>query len=456
MKNIFRNPMFTSWIFTGSKMIVLLVLTTLIVKKFSVGEIALWYLFTSIQGFAHLFDIGFSSTIIRFTAYSAANKDPNHFSKSFQLLYGSMNTVFAILVLFVMGFFVAIGFLSVNEVVQENNITHGFTAFLILALIMPINFFLKKNDAFIKGLNQISLFNNWNAILYFVSGVATIIAIWMDLPFYIVVLTNQLFNVVNSIKNVFLLRSIVNFKFNIFRFSFDKEILLEYWRPTWKSALISFSSNGANNLINIMIPNFFGVEIIASYLFSMRIIQFVNEFSWPPFYAYLPEFIKKYKQGDVLYTAKKAYSKLEFSIVLLILGITALSVTADFALSLINAKTTFIPIPLMVFLLLMLILERFTAMHSQIIMFSNDIEHYKQYLFLSISFIGLTFGLINIFGLYAIPLAYTGSVFFPLKVMMERSLRLMKVNFWDYVRNYMKKIIIVSVICLIILVIAVW
>lgn len=451
MRRLFGNPMFSSWVFTGSKMLVLLILTTLIIRKFSVGEIALWYLFTSIQGFAHLFDIGFSTTIIRFTAYSVAHNDPAHFRKNFQVLYGSMNTVFALLLVFVVFFLVLIGYLSVHDVVVANNISNGLTAYIILSAILPINFFLKKNDAFIKGLNKVSLFNNWNAIMYFISGIATIIAILLDFPFYLVVLVNQLFNLINSLKNIFLLRKVVQFKFSFINFSFNKSILAEYWRPTWKSALISFSSNGANNLINIMIPNFFTVEIVASYLFSMRIINFINEFSWAPFYSYLPEFIKKFKQGKIRETAQKAYSKLEYSLLLFISGVCILSFSADFALSLVDAKTQFISISLMMPLLIMLVLERFTAMHSQVIMFSNNIEHYKQYLLLSVLFIGITLASIPTLGLYAIPAAYIVSVAFPMYSIFRRSLKLMDISFAGYWKQYLMKSTIALVVSLIIM-----
>ena len=445
MRKFFNDPTISSWVFLGSKISILLFLTALIIKQFTVGEIALWYLFASIQGFAHLFDVGFSSTIIRFTAYSIANNDEVNFSKNFQNLYGSMNSIFSVLVFFVFIFLLFVGYFSVFDVVYDNEISDGILSYMSILFIMPINFFLKKNDAFIKGLNKVSLFNNWNAIMYLFTGIATIIAILLELPFYLVVLVNQISTLINSVKNIFLLKRITKFKFNIFHYSYNETILKEYWTPTWKSALISFSSNGANNLINIIIPKFFSIEIVASYLFSMRLIQFISEFSWAPFYSHLPEFIKKYKQGKIQETAEKAYRRLEWSLLLFITGVLLLTFSADFILSMVDAKTEFIPISLVPPFLIMLTLERFTAMHSQVVMFSNNIEHYKHYVAMACIYMVLVLGLINVLGLYAIPIAYTISILFPLFVILKRSLGLMNMPFVYYFKNRSLKVVILLI-----------
>ncbi|WP_299315632.1 hypothetical protein [uncultured Aquimarina sp.] len=445
MKKFFQNPTISSWVFLGSKILILLLLTTLIINRFSVGEIALWYLYANIQGFAHLFDVGFSSTIIRFTAYSVANTNENSFSDSFRQLYGSMNTVFSVLLIFVLIFLVFVGNFSVLEIVNENGISDGLTSYSIICVIMPINFFLKKNDAFIKGLNKVSLFNNWNAIMYFITGIVTIVSILLDFSFYIVVLINQVAILLNSIKNIILLKSVTNFKFNVFQFSYSKNILKEYWEPTWKSALISFSSNGANNFISIIIPKFLSVEIVASYLFSLRLIQIISEFSWAPFYSNLPEFIKKFKQGRIKETADKAYRRLDWSIVLFVIGILFLAFSADFALTLVNAKTEFIEASLVSVLLIMFVLERFTAMHSQVVMFSNNIEHYKHYLFLASSYVIIVILSINSLGLYAIPFAYIISVLYPLIVILKRSLSVMDNSISIYFKKSVLKVLILLI-----------
>lgn len=451
MKKLFKSATFSTWIFSGSKLVVLLVLTSLIIKKFNVGEIALWYLFGSIQAFAHLFDIGFSTTIIRFTAYNSASEDENEFRNGFQELYSSMNMVYFFLMCVVVLVLIVVGFFSVWPLVQENTIYRGMFSYAFIIIILPLNFFLKKNDAFIKGLNEVSLYNNWNAIMYFVSGIVTVIFLFFDYPFYVVLLVSQLGLFFNSIKNVFLLKGILSFPIDMFGFSYNKEIINHYWKPTWKSALVSFSSNGVNNLTNVLIPNFFSIEIIASYLFSMRLIQFVNEFSWAPFYSQIPKYIKKFKIGEKDKLAQNICSRLNWSLILVIVGVFSLGISANFLLPYFDTKTNFIKPSLVGFIMIMFVFERFTAMHAQIRMFSNDIEHYKQYLLLSVIYIILLVILLKPIGLYAIAVAYILAALFPVYIISKKSLSLLGISFKEYWNRYLYKIVIISSVFFIIL-----
>lgn len=447
MKNLYRSATLSSWFFLASRLIILLFTTTLIIKKFDVGEIALWYLYASVQAFAHLFDVGFSTTIIRYTAYNNASADKTILEEGFQKLYNSMNTVFLGLSLLVTVFLFVIGVVSVYPVIEENHISNGLLSFFLIMSILPINFFLKKNDAFLKGLNKISLYNNWNAIMYFVSGLFTIVVLYLDQPFYIVVLVSQLGLLVNSIKNAFLLKNELGFKIDFYKFSFNKEIILEYWKPTWKSALISFSSNGMNNLTNIIVPNFFSIELVASYLFSMRLIQFVNEFSWAPFYSQIPKFITEFKSGSIRVLSKQSFKRLDISLALAVVGIFVLGVSANLLMPLFDTKTTFIDTQLVGYIMIMIAFERFVAMHSQVIMFSNNIEHYKQYLIFSAIYAGLLYFCLPVIGLYGIAIAYILAAIFPLIIILNRSLKLMQVTAKDYFYNNLLKVGLLCLIC---------
>lgn len=459
MRKLHKSATLSTWFFIGSKLVILLFLTSLIIKKFSVGEIALWYLYGSVMGFAHLFDVGFSTTIIRFTAYNSSAEDQNAIQKGFQKLYNSMNTVFLGLGVIVVLFLCGIGYFSVYPVIEENNISSGITSFLVILVILPINFFLKKNDAFIRGLNYVSLYNNWNAIMYFITGVLTVTALFLNMPFYIIVLVNQLGLLINSIKNVFLLKKVLGFEVNLFGFSYEKSIINEYWKPTWKSALISFSSNGMSHLTNILVPTFVtSIGVVASYLFSMRLIQFINEFSWAPFYSQIPRYIKEYKQGEIKQLSKHSYARMNWSLIIVVVGICGLGVFANVIMPFFETKTTFISYSLTGFVMLMIVQERIVAMHSQVVMFANNIEHYKQYVIMSVIYGIMLYVGLNMVdgetdqGLYCVSIAYVIAASYPLVVIGKRSLNLLETGVLDYLKSHFYKIILVITVCFLILI----
>ena len=177
---------------------------------------------------------------------------------------------------------------------------------------------------------------------------------------------------------------------------------MEIWIPTWKTAIISISSTGAFNLINILVPRFFGLKIGGSYLFTVKILQIINEFSYAPFYSRLPNFISQYKQGFNLSSRNSLIKRYFISLTILIVGTSLLIFFGNYFIELIETDTDLMGSLIISFFLIYYIFERSSGMFSQIIMFSNDIEHYKSYIFSSILFLLLFFSLFK-FGLFIIP-----------------------------------------------------
>ena len=378
MLKFFKNPTYSSWIYTGFRSALLFGLTALVLVKFNKEEVTLWYLFSSIIGFSHLMDLGFSSTIIRFTSYLRAEDDHGPQMKD---LFNSFASIYLVLslavgVILIGVYFVSVAPLELNHVDQHE--LH--IAYISILIFTPVIFFLKKNDSFLKGYNKVALYNNWNSVLYVVNSLVLIILLFLNVKFYILIIVQQALLVVNSVKNFFLVKKNVNQELRFFQFNWDKIKLLEIWKPTWKTALISLSSTGSTNFINIMAPRFFGIEIGGIYLFSMKIIQIVNELSYAPFYSRLPEYISSYKKGFTEADKEKVSSGLLKSLLFLVAGLIAIDLLANLVLTFFDIEMAFLSSDVVKYIFLALILERYAGMNSQIIMFGNNINHYVGYL----------------------------------------------------------------------------
>lgn len=264
-----------------------------------------------------------------------------------------------------------------NDLEYSGEISSAYTALLI---ITPLIFYLKKSDAFLKGLNKINLYNHWNSFFYVVNFVVLFILIQSNYSIFYVFIVSQFLILLNSFKNFYLLRSRFNGSIDLRSFDFSKTGILELWKPTWKSAIISLSSTGTASLVNVFVPRFFGLQIGGIYLFSVKIIQIINEFSYAPFYSKIPIYIKNYKRGFTNSEKKNILVDSIKSIIVLVLGIIVLNLTGNKILNLINSDMRIFEGKIILYYTLFLIIERTTGMKSQIKMFSNNIEHYPLYL----------------------------------------------------------------------------
>lgn len=447
MINFFRNPTYSSWIYTLTRSLLLFALTSLVLIKFNKEEITLWYLFSAIIGFSHLMDLGFSSTIIRFTSYLRAEENNTFLIKS---LFNSFSSIYLILSISVFLILIVVYFISVSpldlNLIDKNELNIAYFSILFFT---PIIFFLKKNDSFLKGYNKVSIYNNWNSFLYLINALVLITLLILNCKFYILIIIQQALLLVNSIKNFFLVKKNISFGLSFFQFNWDKNKLLEIWKPTWKTALISLSSTGSTSFINIMAPRFFGVEIGGIYLFSMKLIQIINEFSYAPFYSYIPEYISSFKKGFTHIDIIKVEKGLLKSLLLLVIGIIVLDSLVNLVLTFFDVEMEFLSSEIVKFIFISIILERYAGMNSQIIMFDNNVNHFVVYI---ISAIILISGILifKSYGLIIIPLSGIIAYLFLNISIIKKSRKILKFSRSKMIKQFALVVLIAIVGSLII------
>lgn len=402
----------------------------------------LWYLFSTIISLSHQFDLGFSSTIIRFTSYLRIDTNKTDELKE---NYISFSTIYLLLSILVFLALIALYFISIHTLSLDIDKASIYIAYGSILFFTPLVFFLKKNDSFLKGLNKVNLYNNWNSFMILINSLIIVIMLITDARFCLIVFTNQLLIFLNSIKNFLLLKRFLSFRIRLFELSFNKNRLIEIWSPTWKTALISVSSTGSYNLINVLTPRLFGVDVSASYLFSIKILQIINELSNAPFYSRLPQFISNYKTGfthsNIKNITKQALKSLDF----LILGFLAVILFSDVALESLKSNTSFLSKEIIKIFLAYMLIERTAGMLSQIIMFTNRIEHYKGYVFCSIGLVSLIF-IFNDFGVISIPASSLICYFLLLIYLIKLSKKVIEFDRPSLVKFFLR-IVAVGIIC---------
>lgn len=401
---LLNNPTLSTWYYTFTKGVIFAVLTGYIITKFDDYFITCWYLFSTISALIHFFDLGFSTTIIRFVSYARVSQNTEEELKN---LYKIFNSIYGILTLLALISIITGYYIWVEPILNNDTYETIYSSYLIFSFGTLISFFLKRNDAFLKGLDEISLYYNWNSLFTIIQGIFLIIVISLNGNFLSLIITQQSVILINSIKNYLLTRT--KMRGTNWVFALSKSEFLKYWRPTWKSAIISLSTMGVNQFSAAFIPIWYDVKISASYFFSLKLLSFIGEFSYAPFYSRIPKFIKGFKDGLFTQTSdeerKVLFRSIKSTFLILLIGIISLNYIGRPIIDLFKPNTNLVSNTLFILLCYYFLIERVNGIFSQIIMFNNDVEHYKNYL-LSAAIFLITIILFKDLGIWVLPVAY--------------------------------------------------
>ena len=404
INKLLDNPTLSSWYYTFTKGLIFVILTGYIITKFDDYLITCWYLFSTISALIHFFDLGFSTTIIRYVSYARVSGNSN---KELRALYSIFNSIYGILtVLAVLSIFIGY-FIWIKPILNNDSHEIITNSYIIFSFGTLIAFFMKRNDAFLKGLDEISLYYNWNSLFTIIQGIILITVVSLNGDFLLLIIAQQSVIILNSIKNYMLTRAkmkVINFVFIL-----SKSEFLKYWEPTWKSAIISLSTMGVNQFTSAFIPIWYDTRISASYFFSLKLLTFIGEFSYAPFYSRIPKFIanfkKEYKLNSNNKQTKTLFIAVRNTFRILLLGIISLNYIGRPIINLIKPNTTLISGSLFILVCYFFFVERINGIFSQIIMFNNNVEHYKNYLFSAALFITVIFVFKDL-GIWVLPLGY--------------------------------------------------
>ncbi|RCR68803.1 lipopolysaccharide biosynthesis protein [Larkinella punicea] len=418
---LWNSPTITSWMSYATRALSLFVILPLILKRFHDGEIALWYLFSTIISLQGLLDLGFRNTFIRLISYAMGgieeitavvstkvNKtsaDPNW--SLIGKIYANMTYIYGwltILVILAMG---TLGSWSmVRPISFVQNSQAAWISWGIIIIASAYKFYGSIYSNYLEGLNKIALVRRWEAVTSTASIGSSIIALFISDSLLLLVFINQLWVVISVIRNYYLSRFVENNQFKRINidYSFDRELFNKIWPVAWRSGLSGFMSNGLNNLSSVLYAQIGSSASVASYLLALRIITQLREISMAPFYSKIPLYSKLRVQGNIQQLVKTAQRGMLLSHLVFIIGVITVSVSAKWIISLLNSNIEFIPNDLWILLSVAYFIHRFGAMHMQLYLTTNHVISHIADGVSGIIFVLISYIFINTMGLYAIPI----------------------------------------------------
>ena len=394
----------------------------LLLTQFDELEISFWFLVNVFIQLALLADSGFGSTLIRAVSYFKAgatqlprNKDDfeNHhvensnepnFEKLRDLL-STTNRIYSILSWLAVLLLSTIGLLIIWNILSKSEFRMDF---ILSFAVIVINSYLMlqtvKWTSFMTGLDFVAKVNGFNSVLGSVK-VFVYIAILLIEPNILLLL---LYNMLTSVA-VFLYTR--NFVVKWFAKSnhpirkesfFDKLIFKSIWPATWKLGGIYWGNYLLGYGISIIIAQIDNTALMASFLFTQRVIFIIRRISEAPFYANIQKIFK-------LMALKKfnELKKLSSIFIFLSLGIISVSLTGiglfgNWALGLFNIDTQLIAGAIFVIMVLSIILEVHAGMMASMYTSTNQIPFLIPSIVSGAVMISLGFVILPIYGLFGV------------------------------------------------------
>ncbi|QEM11997.1 hypothetical protein [Mucilaginibacter rubeus] len=452
LKRAWNSPTLMTWLSYSTKTLTLFGVLPLILKQFSSGDVVLWYLFSTIISLQAIADFGFRQTFSRVISYaysgatdigilsgssSEATIESQEVNKKLlSSIVSTMKTIYVWLTAFA---FVAMGIFGTWSMVKPvggaANVHQAWWCWVIVLLVSCISFYGKIYMNFLEGLFKIALVRRIETLTSVGSIITSIIVLFIAPSLLNLVIVNQLWVMVVTIRDWYLCRKIDDglYKEVSVKEPFNKEIFAKIWQPAWRSGISGFMSAGLTNLTGVVYAQFGSVEAVASYLLALRIINQIRDISMAPFYSKLPLYAMLRVKNDMKNLVKIITKGMFLSHMVFIIGFIIVGLFSDYLLKAIHSQTQFVSQPLWIMLGLAYFINRYGAMHMQVYLSTNHIISHIADGVSGILYVVSTLILTHYVGIYAIPIGmiigYLGFYSWYAAIYSYRSIN---INFWTF------------------------
>lgn len=413
-KRILESPTLLSWssVFVrfGSAIFVL----PLILKVYSPVEQSFWFFIGTLTSFAMLADSGFGATLVRAVTYFKAGADkipktreefdlklkvsdsgPN-FKKLKSLLLTSFRVYFYLNV-FLIVILLTAGVALIWNIMKLGN--HRFDLWIAYLVIVPycsMMIISVKWSSFARGLGFITLESRFALM----QGVLQILVFLIMLSFKFKPVFLLSYMTFQSFTRFFYLRKFVKKWFleqgiQIGRPKFNKEIFDSLWGATWRLGGLSWGSFAITSGTSIVISQIKDPVMMASFLFTQRIVNLISNLAKAPFYTNVPKIYELSARKDFKNLRIRSSEYIFLGLSLMAVLFAFIILFGDWILAFLHFKTRFLPLIILSVIAITELLDIHSSYHASIYTSTNHVP----FLLPAI----ISGGLIILVGFYVLP-----------------------------------------------------
>jgi len=365
----------------------------LILIKFDSIDVSFWLFITTLIGLATLEDSGFGPTLIRAVAYFKAGADSlpenekdfrskeslvdknTNFNQLIILLKTSgriynIISLLLIILLLTAGIALIWNLMDLGGHRQYLRISYGLLVANAYFLLLTIRY-----TSFMQGLDYIARLGAINSLM---GSVKVLIFIFLLLA-NAGILPLMVYMLIETIVRFFIIRNFVRGWFISHGHKIDKTKVFDHnifriiWSSTWKLGGIFWGSYMINYGNSIIISQGNNPTLIASFLFTQRIVNLIRNISQAPFYANLPKIYKFIATKDTLKLKSKVSEYIFSSLIILCLSLLVFGIAGNELLNLIKSQTLIVPSFILAIMCLTVIAEMHSSFHANIYLSTNEV-----------------------------------------------------------------------------------
>ncbi len=458
MKNFinraWNSPTGMTWMSYSTKALTLFAVLPLVLRKFSPGDIVLWYLFSTIIALQAIADFGFRVTFSRLISYAysgaadiglfhAGVSTPEH-SQEVNLpliskILSAMKKIYGWLTVAVFIILLVFGTWSLLRPVKDtSNIPQSWISWAIVLVVSCAGFYGKIFLNFLEGINKIALVRRVETFTS-LGSIFTSIAVLIFAPTLLnLVIANQVWVLAVVFRDAWLCRKTeAGLYLRISKpVPVERSFLMKIWQPAWRSGISGLMSTGLTNLTGLIYAQMGNAPEVAAYLLALRLLNQIRDVSMAPFYSKISVLagLRVHQRMDELKSIIQRgmfISHLVYTIAFILTGILI-----DPVLHWIHSTVPFVSQPLWILLGIAFFVHRFGAMHIQVYLSTNHIISHIADGISGFIFIVSALILVPFIHLYAIPVAMlAGYLGFYSWYAASHSYRSLLVSAWDFERK---------------------
>jgi hypothetical protein len=422
VRRAWSSPTVTTWLSFTTRALGLLVLTPIVLNRFSTAEIDVWYLLLTLIGLQLLADFGFSPSFSRAIAYTLAgvqriekiqaltttaglSGEPN-----WPLLIRVLATMRRIYLWLSLGAVALLGLGGTLALIKPIRLLQApgaaWGAWIVVLICTFVTFWGNFLVSYLQGINQIALLRRWEAVWTSTGLAGAAVVAWFGGGIFWVIMVSQAFSVFNVLWNLSVARQALGGKLVESRGApFDAEIFSCVWPAAWRSGLGVFMSNGVIQASGLVYAQLGNPRELASFLLAMRLMQAVVQFSQAPFYSKIPAMARSYAQGHREAVLSAACRGMRISYAVFLLGIIGICVGVAPLLHVIHSKALFVSRDFWAVMAIAFFIERLGAMNMQLYSLSNHIVWHIANGITGAAYIALCFFSVPRYGLWGFPVS---------------------------------------------------
>lgn len=420
---VWNSPTSNTWTSFVAKSMALVFVVPLVLRLFSAGDAALWFVFSSLASIAMLVGVGFAPTFARMLAFARAGLPIEQMSDvtlhtreprgndesdlSLSRLFTCMRAVFLSLgALSIVALATVGSYFVARSISVSSDPKAAWWAWGIIVAVSGLTVCGNVYSAFLLGFEKVALVRR-------LETVATVIGICFMLA--VLLLGGGLFALVlgyqlSLICGVALLWAAFRAEPNSrnvlgWRHGIDRAVFAIVWGAAWRSGTTSLLSTGLIQATTVIQAQYGNPALTATYALTSKVASAIGYASQAPFVSKLPTLAKLRAQGALVEQLSLVRRGIGLTYICLISGIILYAMLGPLILKIIGSQSAHFDLTLWGFFALNLFFERYSAMLLQVRNLTNKpVEHVAALGYVIINISVIVVGLPHL-GMYTFPIA---------------------------------------------------